>query len=234
MNKYREYTDKKYIELVEKTAEPVLREHMKAETEEILNVETPQNKTFIDLGAGHGRVLQLIAARARNVISVELNPDMLPELERRTGQFDNAEVVVGDMTKLSEILKGKDLKNPVLLLLQNTLGTIEGDAQKVLSEMKEVAQTNQGELIISFNRAEALRSWGVSSLYPSVSAMVGEPDLERTDFEHGIFVSKTGYTSKWRSAEEIEKIKQFFQGQVVNEIRTNEFCVVHIQYRQPE
>lgn len=99
------------------------------------------------------------------------------------------------------------------------MGTIEGDAQTVLSEVKEVAQINQGELIISFNRAEALRSWGSFSLHPSVSAVVGEPDLELMDFEHGVFVSKTGYTSKWRSSEEIGQIKQFFQGQVINEIQ---------------
>jgi hypothetical protein len=58
--------------------------------------------------------------------------------------------------------------------------------------------------------------------------------LKHTYFEKGIFVSKTGYTSKWRSTEEIEEIKQFFQGKIVNEIWTNEFCVIHIQYRQLE
>jgi len=230
----REYTDKEYIELVEKTADPVLQKHMQTETEEILRVKTPQDKTFIDLGAGHGRVLPTLAKIGRNVISIELNSEMLPELKRRTEQFENSEMIVGDMTKLSKILKDKDMRNPVLLLLQNTLGTIEGEWKKVLSEMKKVAQDNYGEIIISFFRSESLSSWGVSKLYPSVSKMVGEPDLEKTDFEKGVFVSKTGYSSKWRSKEEIEEIKQFFQGDLVNEIWTNEFCVLHIQYRRPE
>jgi len=226
----RKYRDKEYIELVEKTTDSILQKRMQAENEEILRVENPQDKTFIDLGAGHGRVLPTLARVARNVISIELNPDMLPELRRRNEQYDNAEVVVGDITQLSEILEGKDIRKPVLLLLQNTLGTIEGNWKKVLSEMKKVAQENHGEIIISFFRSEALSSWGVSKLYPSVSKMVGEPDLERTDFKNGIFVSKTGYSSKWRSKEEIEEIKQFFQGQLVNETWTREFCILHIKF----
>ena len=155
---------------------------------------------------------------------------MLPELKKRTKQFDNATIIVGDMTRLKETLKNTPLKKPVLLLLQNTLGTIEGEWKKVLSEMKDIAQDNNGEIIISFFRTESLSSWGVTELYPSVSEMVGEPDLDKTDFKKGIFISKSGYTSKWRNRKEIEQIKQFFQGKSVNEIWTDEFCVLHIQY----
>jgi ubiquinone/menaquinone biosynthesis C-methylase UbiE len=226
----REYKYKGYIKLVEKSSESVLQKFMQAEIEEILKVKTPQVKTFVDLGAGYGRVLHTLANIAKNVYSIDLNPNMLAELKRRTKQFDNAKVIVGDITELSRILKDKDLKNPVLLLLQNTIGTIEGEWEKVLFEMKKVAQERSGEIIISFLRSEVFSSYGISKLYPSISKMLDNPDFERIDFPKHIFVSKNGYSSKWRNNEEIEKIKQFFQGRLINEVWTNEFCILHIKY----
>lgn len=225
----REYTDDKYIELIENTSDHVLQQHMQYELDEIVQTKNSSEKTFIDLGAGHGRILPTLANISKNVISIELNQKMLPELKKRTRQFDNAKVIVGDITTLSVILKEEDITHPVLLLLQNTLGTIEGDWQNVLSEMKKVAKDHHGEIIISFFRAEALPTWGISALYPSVSKMVGNPDLDKTDFRQGIFVSHTGYRSKWRSKAEIEKIKDFFQGKLLNEVWTDQFCILHFQ-----
>ncbi|MBD3252290.1 hypothetical protein GF386_00990 [Candidatus Pacearchaeota archaeon] len=135
---------------------------------------------------------------------------MLSELKKRSSEFKNTKVIQGDITKLSEILEKEDIKNPVLMLVQNTLETIEGDWKKVLEEMKKIAEKYHGEIIISFFRQEALKNWGID-LYSSISEMTGEPDLEKTEFDRGIFVSKKGYTSKWRSREEIQDIKKFFR-----------------------
>jgi len=223
----RQYTDKKYIEATETKSHPILKKHMKAELEVISKIKNPKEKTFIDLGAGHGRLTRLVAKIARNVISIELNEKMLPELNKRSSEFKNATVIIGDLTKLSDILKTEDVKKPVLMLVQNTLGTIEGDWKKVLEEMKIVAKNFKGEIILSFFRQEALESWGID-LYLSISWMTGEPDLEKIDFEKGMFVSKTGYTSKWRSRKEIEEIKEFFGGEIIREKSSNNWIVLHI------
>lgn len=229
MGYMRQYTDKKYIEATETKPHPILKKHMDAELEVILSVENPREKTFIDLGAGHGRLTKPIARIARNLISIEINKDMLSELRKRSFEFNNAKVIVGDVTNLSEVLKNEGIKKPVLLLVQNTLGTVEGDWKKVLEEMKEIAQKHRGEIIISFFRQEALKTWGIE-LYSHISWMAGEPDLDKTDFGKGLFVSKTGYTSKWRSKKEIEEIKKFFNGNVIREISSNEWCVLHIGF----
>ena len=89
----RKYTAEKYIELVEDIDDDVLQSHMKTEIEVISKVEDSKNKTFIDLGAGHGRILSDLAKIARNVISIELNPDMLKELKKRTEMYKNASVI---------------------------------------------------------------------------------------------------------------------------------------------
>ena len=224
----RQYTAEKYIELVENIDDETLQAHMRSETEVISKVENSKNKTFIDLGAGHGRIFPHLVKIARNVISIELNLDMLAELKRRSLGYKNAIVIKGDIQNLSDLLTKTNIKNPVLLLLQNTLGTIEGDYKKVLSEMKSVAEKYQGEIIISLFRQESLRNWGLK-LYSKVKGIVGDPDLQKTDFNKGIFVSKTGYMAKWWNSDEIKQIKDFFGGKIANEVFTPKFCVIRIK-----
>ena len=226
----RKYTAEQYIKLVEKIDDPILQSHMKAEIEVISKVKDSEIKTFIDLGAGHGRILPDLAKIARNVISIEINPDMLVELKRRTKMYNNASVIEGNMQELSRLLEKSDVQNPVLLIIQNTLGTIEGDYKKVLSEMKTVAKRYKGEVILSFFRHEALKDWGIK-LYSTIKEMVGEPDLEKTDLEKGLFISKTDYTAKWWTLAEIEEIKDFFDGKVVKEVLAPNFAIIHISLK---
>ncbi len=223
----RKYTAEKYIGLVENIDDSILQSHMKAEIDVISKVKDSKNKTFIDLGAGHGRILPDLVRIARNVISIDINPDMLKELERRTRMHVNASVIKGDIQELSKLLKKADVQNPVLLLIQNTLGTIEGDYKKVIAEIKTVAKKYKGEIIISLFRQESLKNWGIK-MYSKIKEMVGEPDLQKIDFKRGIFISKTGYESKWCNSAEIKGIKKYFGGKLINEIKTPYFCIIHI------
>ncbi len=223
----REYTFDEYINITEKNPHPILAKNMQAELDIISSIKNSQDKTFIDLGAGHGRIVDDIASIADKLISIEINPDMLPELRKRSAKHQNAEVLVGDITKLSKLLQDYSLSNPVFLILQNTLGTIEGSWKKVLEETRKIGVQEDGEVVLSFFRQEALKGWGMD-LYDHVGKMTGKPDLEKTDFSKGIFVSQTGYKSKWRSKEEIEDIKEFFGGEVIEENWTDNWCVIHL------
>ena len=52
----------KYKKLVEETQEPFLREFEDVEKDYLENkIENPQDKTFVDVGAGGGRALPFIA-----------------------------------------------------------------------------------------------------------------------------------------------------------------------------
>lgn len=225
----RKYTAEQYIKLVENIDDDILQSHMKAEIDVISKVKDSKNKTFIDLGAGYGRILPDLAKISRNVISIDINSEMLRELKKRTEIYENASVIEGDIQELSKLLEKADVQNPVLLLIQNTLGTIEGNYKKVLSEMRIVAKKYKGEVIISLFRQESLKNWGIR-MYSKIQEMVGEPDLLKTDFNKGIFISKTGYEAKWWNSTEIENLKDYFGGEVVNEVLTPHFAIIHISF----
>lgn len=74
----------KYIRLVEHTQNPMLDEYQRVEANYIAEkIENPKSKTFVDVGAGYGRILPQIAKVAKEVLAVELDGEMLGELQRR-------------------------------------------------------------------------------------------------------------------------------------------------------
>lgn len=173
-----------------------MKNHEKAEKKIIQRIAKSLNKTFIDLGAGYGRILSFVSPIVKNVISIEINPDMYDELETRSRDYSNTKTILGDVTNLSKIIEKENIHRPVLLLLQNTLGTIEGDWKKLLKEMKKVVKKYQGEVLLSLYRQQALENWGIMTYWHGVE-MNDKPDMKKTDLKNGFFVSKTGYTSKW-------------------------------------
>lgn len=226
----RKFEAEKYKRLVEEWDDPVIQRHEEDEIKLIKNIRDSKQRTFIDLGAGYGRVLPKTAEIAGNVIAIEINPNMYNELEKRALHYENVEVVLGDIIHLETLLKEKDVREPVLLVLQNTLGTIEGNYRDVLEQMRLVVEKYQGDVVLSLYRQQALRGWGIMT-YEHGQEMNGEPDLEKTDFNKGFFISKTGYTSKWWTDEEIEGFKSFFGGKLLQQIKEDQYWIFQSSYK---
>lgn len=224
----RPYTADRYKRLVEDSPNEGLQAYMEAERQFLASVEDASAKTFVELGAGHGRAVPLLAAVARDAVCVELNQDMLAELRARSERHGNVTVIDGDVQELPRLLDGLDVVSPVVALLQNTLGTIEGDERKVLTAMKQVAKEAGGDVILSLFRQGALAGWGMR-MYEQLSEMIGEPDPDRTDFRAGLFASRTGYVSKWWSDEEVEEMRAFFGGQRVREVVEPAFVLLQLR-----
>jgi SAM-dependent methyltransferase len=224
----RPYTADRYKRLVEDSPNEGLQAYMEAERQFLASVEDSSSRTFVELGAGHGRALPLFAEVARNAICVELNQDMLAELRVRSEQHRDVTVIDGDVQLLPHLLQGLDLVSPVVALLQNTLGTIEGDERRVLRAMKQVAKGAGGDVVLSLFRQGALADWGME-MYGQLSEMIGEPDPDRTDFRAGLFASRTGYVSKWWTDEEVEEMRAFFGGQLVREVVEPAFVILQMR-----
>ncbi len=224
----RSYTAERYERLVEHSTNEGLQSYMEAEREFLASVENASARTFVELGAGHGRAMSLLAEVARNAICVELNQDMLAELRARGEQHPRVTVIDGDVQELPSLLEGLDIVSPVVALLQNTLGTIEGDERRVRGAMKRVAELNGGDVVLSLFRQGALGGWGME-MYEQLSEMIGEADPDRTNFQKGLFVSRTGYVSKWWTDEDLEEMKAFFGGQCVRDVVDPAFVILQLR-----
>ncbi|MDD5569082.1 MAG: rRNA adenine N-6-methyltransferase family protein [Candidatus Pacebacteria bacterium] len=213
----------------ENTSNPFLQEYTKVELDYITNkIENSKEKTFIDVGAGYGRVIPKLSKIAKKVLAVEIDKQMLYKLKEKALQYQNVSVIEGDAQGLSSSLKDFNTDKPVVLCLQNSLGTPYGDSYRIISEMVKLARNN-GELIISLFTQEGLKDCGIS-IYDSISGLTGKPDLEKTDFVNGNFVSKTGYKSHWWKPEEREKILKMVGGFLVAEIKGKCFYILHVKY----
>lgn len=227
----RNFNAPQYKELFEDWDDPIIKAHEEDEYRLLHGIKNLAQKTIVDCGVGYGRILSTVAPKVKKIVGIEINKNMFGELKRRAGYYSNVEVILGDMTNLSAILETEkiELQNPVLLCLQNTLGTVEGDWQKVLQEMKKIGQKYQGEIILSLYRQQALKDWGLMTYYHG-QKMNGEPDLDKCDFGNGWFESKTGYTSKWWKDEEIKKLKEFLDGRELQEIEAKQYYIMYLKY----
>lgn len=224
-----------YIQAVELTDNKGLKEYMSEEKEFIMEeLEDPKDKTFIDVGAGYGRILPHLAEQAGKVINIELDENQFNWLNRKCADYPNSNALRADANNLKEALKDQDMDNPVLLSFQNSLGTWAGDRNIALDSIRGVAKPRNGEIIISLFRRDALRGFGIGMyqrIYEQSGGQMGvEPDIEKTDFENGIFRSKTGYESHWFSDEEIKAMKERLGGQLAGELKTLNFHIFHIKY----
>jgi len=225
----RQYTAEKYENQVEHIDNPVMQHWMQTERDFIARTPDAQSRTFVDLGAGYGRIVGNLAGVGKDVIAIEINPEMYTELEQRASQYSNVTSLQGDFLHLDELLASRPLSKPVFVIAQNSLGTIEGgDYSEVLGVVKSVAQKYGGELVLSLLRAGALKDWGIQQLYSKISDMVGELDPDATDTDKGLFVSKTGYTSKWWTDTDIEQLKGL--GQVADEVVEPKFQLLRLSF----
>lgn len=219
-----------YKKDVEETEDEGLIAYIKKEIEYITSkIEAPETKTLIDVGAGYGRVLPHLARKANKIINVELDDHLFAVLEQACSKYSNCTAIKGDGNNLQELLRSYEVANPVLLSLQNTLGPWIGSRNDAIDEMRKVAEPKKGEVIISVLCREAIKDWGIE-MYKSVESLLGEPDLENSDLDNGVYKTKTGYESYWFSGEERAGIKRRLGGNLIGELKTHNFHIFHIKY----
>lgn len=75
-----------------------------------------ENDGIIEIGPGIGTLTQQLCERAGKVISIELDKNLLPILDETLGDYNNVEVIHGDVLKIDlhqiikEKLQGKNIK----------------------------------------------------------------------------------------------------------------------------
>ena len=202
-HKYSHFNFQDYISLVENTSNPMLQSFMEKEKKLIEHIENKKEKTVIDLGAGYGRALPFFKGYC-NVLAIENNREMFSELKKRTNNMEKIKAIFWDITQLFEIIENEEVSFPIVMSLQNSLWTVDGNVKKVFSQMKKVREVYGGSVLVSFFRAKYLNTLGFE-LYESTMTMTGKIDYEKS-LQTGILWTESGYSSKWWSDEEIHTI----------------------------
>lgn len=78
--------------------------------------EIQPTDTVLEIGPGLGSLTRYLAVSAREVIAVELDADLIPPLEAVTKPYDNVQIVLGDILKLSPY---KLIQKPGYLVVAN-------------------------------------------------------------------------------------------------------------------
>lgn len=201
----RNYNFNTYISLVENIQLPEFNNYIKNEINFINSIDESKNKTFIEFGAGYGRIFPYIESQIKDYIGVEINPEMFSELEKRALNSEKMASIHQDILNINNVHFPIKNSKCVVLLLQNTLGTIEGNLNLFLDELKIFSHKNKVELVISVLKAESMKSLGLD-FYKKIENICGEIDVQKSDINNGVFVSQTGYESKWWKKKDIIKI----------------------------
>src|SRR3989344_6504644 len=81
---------------VEYVDDETFQNYLASEIKTMSRVRKPKSKTFIDVGAGYGRVLPYLFLVARDSILVEKNPAAAEECRRRANVYGRARGLEGD------------------------------------------------------------------------------------------------------------------------------------------
>ena len=103
--------------------------------------EVTRDDVVLDVGAGRGELTARLAERARKVIAVELDRELAEEARRRLKDYDNVELLVGDVLKLKPTGFNKVVSNPPYNISTRLLEWLIGeDAERmVLTLQREFA-----------------------------------------------------------------------------------------------
>ncbi len=206
----RNYTPEEYIKLVENIEMKEFTNYMEEEVSFIKSIADCQTKTFIEVGAGYGRIIPHIINIIQKYIGVEINPKMYRKLSERAQVFKKVDAVQGDITHINVLLKKSQFSSPVIMILQNTLGALEGDIDAILFSLKKFFKLNNGELVISALKTQKLPSFGLE-FYKLIEPICGKYDPVKSNLEEGLFISETNYQSKWWTKNELIDILKFLE-----------------------
>ena len=95
--------------------------------------EITRDDIVLDVGAGRGELTARLAEKAGKVIAVELDQELAEEARRRLKDYDNVELLVGDVLKLKPTGFNKVVSNPPYNISTRLLEwLIEEDAERIV------------------------------------------------------------------------------------------------------
>lgn len=222
------YNPRLYIETVESIDDQIMIEYMQTEYQFVLDILKSQLYDVYDLGAGYGRVLYKISDYCDQAVGIEIDADMYGCLVSKMKHHDNVINLNNDITLLKDYLVLRNNTPNLFLLCQNTFGVIEGDYNKMFSDLRSLSKNKDSEIVLSVFNSDALQTFGIH-LYNKLKEMVGKIDLINSRFENGLIMTQSGYTSKWWTERELEKIFTTYNFTIIKKRVSEVYTIFHLK-----
>ncbi len=139
------YTDFDFEKMVTGNPPLLIREFLEKEIK-FLRKNIPAGKTVLEIGCGYGRLLHVLASRAKKVVGIDFSRPLIQKAKYFLGEkcIKNADIYFMHADKL------KFTKNmfDFTLCLDATFGNMPGIELAVLKEMKRVTKRD-GKIVLS-------------------------------------------------------------------------------------
>ncbi len=209
------------LKLCYSIAQPRIKQYLEAEVDFVLRKIKPTDRV-LELGCGYGRVLLMLAEKARLATGIDTSLDSL-RLHRELCQgVPNAMVCAMD----AGLMGFKDNQFDKVVCVQNGISAFKLDPKAVLAEALRVTRPGGSVLLSSY----ANRFWEDRLEWfrlQSEHGLIGEIDEEAT--REGVIVCKDGFRATTVTAEEFRTLaSEFGLIPVVTEVDGSSlFCELH-------
>jgi ubiquinone/menaquinone biosynthesis C-methylase UbiE len=181
------------------------REHVRERLRSF--VDPRGDERVLDLGTGTGALAFAIAPLVREVVGVDVVPEMLEEAGRRAAEFPNVTFVEGDITQLPNDLGSFDLTacvrtfhhvaRPELVVAQMTRSTLPGGLLLVVDQLAAVdplvaLELNRFERARDPSHTRALADVDMRNLFEANGLVLLRAEVDREERELSSYLDRAG------------------------------------------
>ncbi|UCD74375.1 MAG: methyltransferase domain-containing protein [Phycisphaerales bacterium] len=183
---YSETLSAERLRLCYEIAPPRVQQYLQAEIDFVLEKIRPDD-AVLELGCGHGRVLQQLIGRAKSIVGIDTSSDSL-RLARQILAGIDCQLMEMDATDL----KFADGRFDMVICIQNGISAFHVDKRKLIGEAVRVTRSGGMALFSSY----AAKFWPHRLEWFRIQAahgLIGEIDEEATG--DGVIRCKDGFAA---------------------------------------
>ncbi len=184
------YSDKLSAERLKRVYEiapPRVRQYFEAEINYVLQ-KIGSDELVLDLGCGYGRIIPMLAKRAKSVIGIDTSFSSLSMGKEMLSKISNYNLLQVNAVHLAF----RDRSFDVVICIQNGISAFHVDQKNLIKESMRVTKPNGKIFFSSYSE----KFWNHRLEWfqlQSAAELLGEVDYEKT--RDGVIVCKDGFTA---------------------------------------
>lgn len=198
MEYYKEILSSDNLQKCYEIAPPRIKQYLDAEINYVLE-KISKNDLVLELGCGYGRVLSVLASKAKKVMGID---NSLPSLNLGKKLFGNLKNCIF-MNMNAEKLNFPKNKFDVVVCIQNGISAFHIDQKKLILEAIRVTKPGGKILFSSYSKKfweHRLNWFKIQSEY----GLIGEIDFKKS--KNGNIICKDGFTASTVDRKKIKSL----------------------------